>query len=212
MNALRIVTVLPLCIATETDDPVCLGRNATTGNRPSQILIPPYKFALLAFGDTTTCRERYFCVMLYCSFTRLLIRGTDRARALLIPCAVPLKISPGESCLRNSCWIRSISPRFSCVICIFMAKHYFCDLSAAGTMLSGRSYSCNLRSIFRYKSTGCGVRRFKSSYQRRDTPASRHNRDMDILAALARRRMSFAKSSFICSIIIEYYKSSKSVF
>ena len=139
-------------------------------------------------------RDRYFCDILYRSFIRLFMRGIERVSALLTPCAVPRNISLGDSLLRNSFCIRSTSPRFSCVILISITSDYCRGASAVWVAASPRSYSFSFSSILRYKSTGWGVRRFRSSYHCRDTPASRHNFEMDTLAAFARRRMSFAKS------------------
>lgn len=193
-KAWRIMVVLPLWIATEIEDPDCFGLNAITGSRFSFILMPPYKLPLLALGDTTAWRDRYFCDILYRSFIRLFMRGIERVSALLTPCAVPRNISLGDSLLRNSFCIRSTSPRFSCVILISITSDYCRGASAVWVAASPRSYSFSFSSILRYKSTGWGVRRFRSSYHCRDTPASRHNFEMDTLAAFARRRMSFAKS------------------
>lgn len=202
------MVVLPLWIATEIEDPDCLGLNAMIGNLLSLILIPPYRLPLLAFGDTTAWRDRYFCDMLYRSFIRLFMRGIERVSALLTPCAVPRNISLGDNLLRNSFWIRSTSPRFSCVIFISITSDYCMETSATWSAVSPRSYSFSFSSILRYKSTGWGVRRFKSSYHWRDTPASRHNCEMDTLAAFARCLMEFAKSLslfFIAHIILSIH-------
>ena len=108
-----------------------------------------------------------------------LMRGTAPDNALLTPCAVPRNISLGDSLLRNSFCIRSTSPRFSCVILISITSDYCRGASAVWVAASPRSYSFSFSSILRYKSTGWGVRRFRSSYHWRDTPASRHNCEMD---------------------------------
>lgn len=135
-----------------------------------------------------------------------LMRGTASDNVLLMPCAVPRNISLGDSLLRNSFCIRSTSPRFSCVILISITSDYCRGASAVWVAASPRSYSFSFSSILRYKSTGWGVRRFRSSYHCRDTPASRHNFEMDTLAAFARRRMSFAKSLSLFFIIQKNYK------